>query len=100
MPNFTDRPEAIGAKKHGGLYFAYRYHEKSMSSDQRQLLAYFCVREVAKLDPRVDVPVELVIVRDDSVGSLKPDELRRLEKRSKRISRQIFRYFTGAKKLG
>ncbi|MBZ5542929.1 MAG: hypothetical protein LAO07_04525 [Acidobacteriia bacterium] len=98
FPHFSNRPEAIGAKRHGGLYFAYRYHSQKMSSDQRQLLAYFCVSEVARLDPRVDVPIEVAIVRGDSVRFLEAKELNVLEKCSKRISGAISRHFTPGSK--
>ena len=83
---------AIGANHHGALYLADAYNNESLTPEQRVLLAYFIVREVAHSDPRVGEPIEIVLFK---VGAdpkeYTPEELGPFHRKSKHISSLISR---------
>jgi 20S proteasome alpha/beta subunit len=57
----------IGSGEHGAMHFAAAYHKTSMTTEQRMLLAYFCIHEVTKHGPRVGAPIELAVARRHGV---------------------------------
>ncbi len=61
---------AIGANQHGALYLLNAYNDKRLTLDQRILLGYFTVAEVAKHDPRVGGPVEIAVMQGDKAPQL------------------------------
>jgi 20S proteasome alpha/beta subunit len=66
---------AIGVSEHGAMHFAAAYHRPSMTTEQRMLLAYFCIYEVTKHDPRVGGAIDLAVVRQNGVQSFTADQL-------------------------
>lgn len=81
---------AIGTQEHGALYVANSYHNDKMSHRQLARLAYFSVSEVAKHDPRMEVPVEVAVVTEAAPPRfLSPKELNKLKEESDRISASL-----------
>ncbi|MFQ5662259.1 MAG: hypothetical protein ACE5HL_00300 [Terriglobia bacterium] len=62
--------DAIGQWLHGGCYYACRYYRPTMTEKEAAFLAYFCIGEVGKLDGTVGLPVDIMILRDNSVQSI------------------------------
>lgn len=61
-----------------------------MSHRQLARLAYFSVSEVAKHDPRMEVPVEVAVVTEAAPPRfLSPKELNKLKEESDRISASL-----------
>lgn len=54
---------AIGIGEHGAMHFSAAYHRESMTTEQRILLAYFCIFETTRQDPRVGTPIDIAVVR-------------------------------------
>ncbi len=80
---------AIGAYRHGALYLAHAYHTSEMDTRQRVRLAYLCVHEAAKQDPRVGGPVEIAIVSARGVTFLSQDDLETLKGECREITAQL-----------
>jgi hypothetical protein len=84
------RQDAIGAKHHGALYFSYAFHSPGLATTQRILLAYLCVSEAAKQDPRCGPPVEIGLVRPgEKVRILTSEDLTEVQSRSEEIAATI-----------
>jgi 20S proteasome alpha/beta subunit len=79
----------IGIGEHGAMYFAAAYHKTSMTSEQRMLLAYFCVYEVTKHDPRVGAPIELAVARRGGVKIFAGTELACFQRKSEALANSI-----------
>jgi Proteasome subunit len=84
---------AIGAKRHGALYFANKLLRRKLNTSQLVQLAHFCVSETASHDPSVGGKIEIVIVREDSVESVAPPDMQRLAARSEGISNSVDELF-------
>jgi 20S proteasome alpha/beta subunit len=80
---------AIGIGEHGAMHFAAAYHQKSMTTEQRMLLAYFCVYEVTKQDPRVGAPIELAVARRGGVKIFVGTELTCFQRESEALASYI-----------
>jgi hypothetical protein len=80
---------AIGARKHGALYFSHAHHKADMNDQQRALLAHFCISEAANQDPRIDRPVDIAVVRPEGARMLAPEELSEYERASAALSSEI-----------
>ena len=80
---------AIGANNHGALYFANAYHSPDLNTSQRILLAYLCVSEAAKHDPRIGGPVEVALVGESGVTFFSLEDLVEVRKESARIARAL-----------
>jgi len=80
---------AIGVGEHGAMYLAAAYHQSSMSTEQRMLLAYFCVYEATRHDPRVGAPIELAVARQGSVKFFAEAELSGLRRESEALAGYI-----------
>jgi len=80
---------AIGIGEHGAMHFAAAYHQISMTTEQRMLLAYFSVHEVAKHDPRVGAPIELAVARRGGVKMFAGNELEPFRRESEALIKQI-----------
>ncbi len=87
---------AIGANHHGALYFANAHHAPEMPTNQRVLLAYFCVTEAAKHDPRVGGAVEVAVIREDGAIFLSQEALAKVGRESAGIAASIGKLFRGA----
>lgn len=87
---------AIGAQHHGALYFANAFHTPEMDARQRVLLAYFCVREAAKYDPRVGGNVEAALITESGVKMFSQAELAEVERASKEIAAWLAGRFAAA----
>lgn len=57
------------------------------------LIAYFCVREAAKYDPRVGGNIEVALITEERVRLFSQDELAEVERASKEIAGWIARRF-------
>jgi 20S proteasome alpha/beta subunit len=79
----------IGIGEHGAMYFAAAYHRTSMTTEQRMLLAYFCVYEVTKHDPRVGAPIELAVARRGEVKTFAGSELAGFQRESQALANSI-----------
>lgn len=79
----------IGVGEHGAMYLAAAYHQTSMSTEQRMLLAYFCVHQVTMQDPRVGAPIELAVARRGSVTLFSGAELADLRRESEALANCI-----------
>jgi len=79
----------IGAGEHGAMYLAAAYHQPSMTTEQRMLLAYFCVYEVTKHDPRVGAPIELAVARRGGVKIFAGTELACFRRKSEALADSI-----------
>ena len=60
-----------------------------MTTEQRMLLAYFCVYEVAKHDPRVGAPIELAVARRGGVKIFAGTELACFRRKSEALADSI-----------
>jgi 20S proteasome alpha/beta subunit len=80
---------AIGIGEHGAMYLAAAYHQASMTTEQRMLLAYFCVYEVTKHDPRVGTPIELAVARPGEVKIFTGTQLARFQRESEALTNYI-----------
>ena len=80
---------AIGIREHGAMHFAAAYHQTSMTTEQRMLLAYFCVYEVTKQDPRVGAPIELAVARRGGVKIFAGTELACFQRESEALANYI-----------
>jgi|ERR1035437_6982811 20S proteasome alpha/beta subunit len=80
---------AIGIREHGAMHFAAAYHQTSMTTEQRMLLAYFCVYEVTKQDPRVGAPIELAVARRGRVKIFAGTELACFQRESEALANYI-----------
>jgi 20S proteasome alpha/beta subunit len=80
---------AIGIGEHGAMHFAAAYHQTSMTTEQRMLLAYFCVYEVTKQDPRVGAPIELAVARRGGVKIFAGTELACFQRESEALANYI-----------
>jgi len=80
---------AIGVGEHGAMHFASAYHAPSMATEQRLLLAYFCVYETIRHDPRVGSPIEMAVCRRDGVTNCTESELAYLRRESEKLSDYI-----------
>ena len=80
---------AIGIGEHGAMYLAAAYHQTSMTTEQRMLLAYFCVYEVAKHDPRVGAPIELAVTRRGGVKIFTGTQLASFQHESEALANYI-----------
>lgn len=58
--------DVIGQWLHGGCYYACRYYRPTMTDREAGFLAYLCISEVAKSDPSVGPPVDMMILRGNS----------------------------------
>jgi len=85
---------AIGIGEHGAMHFAAAYHNESMTSEQRMLLAYFCIYEATKNDPRVGTPVELAVARREGVRICSQSELAYLCRQSEALGGYISAQFS------
>lgn len=84
------RQDAIGAKHHGALYFSYAFHSPELATAQRILLAYLCVSEAAKQDPRCGPPVEIGLVRPGEKARIfTSEDLVEVQSRSAEIAATI-----------
>jgi 20S proteasome alpha/beta subunit len=79
----------IGIGEHGAMYLAAAYHQTSMTTEQRMLLAYFCVYEVTKHDPRVGAPIELAVARRGGVKIFTGTELACFRRESEALANYI-----------
>lgn len=79
----------IGIGEHGAMHFAAAYHQTSMTTEQRMLLAYFCVYEVTKQDPRVGAPIELAVARRGGVKIFAGTELACFRRESEALADYI-----------
>lgn len=89
----SERYYAIGAKRHGALYFANKLLPRKMSTSQLVQLAHFCMNETAEYDPRVGGKIEIVIVREGSIESIAPSDMERVAAHSKIISDRVAELF-------
>jgi 20S proteasome alpha/beta subunit len=80
---------AIGVGEHGAMHFASAYHKVSMTTEQRQLLAYFCVYEAVRHDPRVGAPIEMSVCRRDGVTNCTESELVYFRRESEKLASYI-----------
>jgi len=80
---------AIGIGEHGAMHFAAAYHQTSMTTEQRMLLAYFCIYEVTKQDPRVGAPIELAVARRGEVRIFAGTELTYFRRESEALTNYI-----------
>lgn len=80
---------AIGIGEHGAMYLAAAYHQTSMTTEQRMLLAYFCVYEVAKHDPRVRAPIELAVAHRGGVKFFSGTQLAHFQRESDALANYI-----------
>lgn len=80
---------AIGIGEHGAMYLAAAYHQTSMTTEQRMLLAYFCIYEVTKHDPRVGAPIELAVARRSGVKIFAGTQLARFQRESQALANYI-----------
>jgi len=80
---------AIGIGEHGAMHFASAYHQTSMTTEQRMLLAYFCVYEVTKQDPRAGAPIELAVARRGGVKMFAGTELACFQRESQALTNHI-----------
>ena len=85
---------AIGVGQHGAMYLAAAYHQTSMTTERRMLLAYFCVYEAARHDPRVGAPIELAVASRGSVTILAETELAGLRRESEALANYIADQFS------
>lgn len=69
------------------------FHSPEMDTKQRILIAYFCVREAAKYDPRVGGNIEVALITEERVRLFSQDELAEVERASKEIAGWIARRF-------
>lgn len=79
----------IGIGEHGAMYLAAAYHQTSMTTEQRMLLAFFCVYEVTKHDPRVGAPIELAVASRGRVKIFAGTELAGLRRESEALANYI-----------
>jgi len=66
--------QVIGEALHGGLYYACRFYHKGMSTKEASYLAYFCICEVAALDPAVSPPATIWAIKNNSTVPLEQSE--------------------------
>ena len=66
-----------------------------MTTEQRMLLAYFCVYEVTKQDPRVGAPIELAVARQGGVKIFAGTELACFQRESEALANYISHRFSG-----
>lgn len=91
---------AIGVGEHGAMYLAAAYHQTSISTDQRMLLAYFCIYEATRQDPRVGTPIELAVARRGSVKLFAGNELAGLRRESEALANYISDKFSSTCGVG
>lgn len=92
---YCSKFSAIGASKHGGLYFANSHLAAMVSTEQRILLAYFSVAEVGKHDPRVQ-GVAVGLARADGVKVFAEEDLAGVKDCTDKIARQFTTAFSEA----
>lgn len=85
---------AIGIGEHGAMHYSAAYHNLSMTTEQRMLLAYFCIYEVTKHDPRVGAPIELAVARRDEVKIYTETELACFRRESEALTGYIAAKFS------
>jgi len=84
---------AIGVGEHGAMHFAAAYHKTSLTRQQRLLLAYFCVYEVVRDDPRVGTPIEMAICKRDGITTCTESELAYYRNESEKLSAYLSEKF-------
>jgi len=95
LPGFSGPMRSLGGRctigigQHGAMYLAAAYHQTSMTTEQRMLLAYFCVYEVTKHDPRVGAPIELAVARRGGVKIFAGTELAYFRRESQALANYI-----------
>lgn len=85
---------ALGASRHGALYFAYEFHRSTMTIPQRILTAFHSVAEIAKHDLRVARPINVAVVTKGQVCHYSEDDLVRFVERSSDITSTVSRMLT------
>lgn len=89
----ADRPAAIGAINHGGIYLAYQHYRLDLTTNQRMLLAYFSVHAVTQQDMRVGPPIHVAVVKEDGVTIFKEGQLSDFSRRSEAIAESLKQEF-------
>lgn len=79
----------IGIGEHGAMYLAAAYHQTSMTTEQRMLLAYFCIYEITKHDPRVGSPIEVAVAHRGGVKIFTGTQLARFQRASEDLTNYI-----------
>lgn len=79
----------IGIGEHGAMYLAAAYHQTSMTTEQRMLLAYFCIYEITKHDPRVGSPIEVAVAHRGGVKIFTGTQLARFQRESEGLTDYI-----------
>lgn len=88
---------AIGIGEHGAMHFAAAYHKTSMTTQQRLLLAYFCVYETTRHDPRVGTPIEMAVCRRSGVEFCTQSELTHFRQESEKLAEYLSSRFYSAR---
>ncbi len=79
----------IGVGEHGAMNLAAAYHHTSMTTEQRMLLAYFCIYEVTRHDPRVGSPIEVAVAHRGGVKIYTGTQLARFQRASEDLTNYI-----------
>jgi len=77
---------AIGVGEHGAMHFAAAYHRLSMTTEQRLLLAYFCIYETTRHDPRVGTPIEMAVCGRSGVRHCTESEIAYFRRESEKLA--------------
>ena len=80
---------ALGACRHGALYFTSEHHNAEMTVGQRVALAHFAISEAAKHDDRVERPVDVAIADKDGVVLLAERDIPEIVEESRTRSAAI-----------